>query len=94
MVVRCEVEAKWAWDARATYKGDPVPQVRVVSVLADEVCGDTEDDQGGDGVQSMVCSEKRAVEFVRADSRGAVVVRRCCCCCIVTTSECHCCDLL
>jgi hypothetical protein len=65
--------------------------VSVVRVMAEEVRRDTEDDQGGDGVQCMIRREKRAMKFVRADGGGAVVGRWSCGSIRVgAASECHC----
>ena len=60
-------------------------------VVVDEVRRDAQDDDGGDGVQSMVGGEQGAMESVRADVGSTVV-----CCwscgavCVGATSESHC----
>lgn len=75
---------------REMYQSDPVAQVRVVRIAVDKVGRDAEDDDGGDGVQSVVGGEQGAVKFVRADCRRTVV---CCWSCgavrMGATSESH-----
>jgi hypothetical protein len=76
---------------RGPYQSDPVAQVRVVRVVVDEVGRDAQDDNGGDGVQSVIGGEEGAVEFVRADCRCTVVCPWSCGAVrIGATSESHC----
>jgi hypothetical protein len=56
-----------------TYQSDPVAEVCVVRVVVDEVRRDTQDNDGGDSVQSVISSEQWAVESVRADCWCTVV---------------------
>jgi hypothetical protein len=45
----------------------------VVAEVCDEVCCDTQDDEGTAQVQGVGGSEKEARRFVRADCRRAIV---------------------
>jgi hypothetical protein len=46
-----------------TYYRDPVPEMRVVPVVRNEVRGDGHNDDGRDPVQSMVGEDKGTVDF-------------------------------
>jgi hypothetical protein len=60
------------------YYSDPVPEMRVVRVVRNEVRGDRHDDDGRDPVQGMVRKDKGTMDFARAGGRSTVVVRSVC----------------
>jgi hypothetical protein len=59
--------------SEATYKRNPVNEMRVVTEVVDEVGCDAHDDEGADPMQHVVCGEERTMHLVRANSGRTIV---------------------